>query len=190
MDKQWMLRTKYGFAMVPLDVSSTESYKKSYTQASYVRPAILLFPSVLHANQFKSMKFDSSAYSAVLLSSERHTCVDTYINSFTETKAIMYQNDIDKELQPPFTETSWSNTINSSTPVSIDNVDNMQMLLLSIAAYSIYLYIEEVDEFIEGMFTLKGILIDPFSDSKQEHKDAFVKESIVEYLEKLLLLNK
>ena len=95
----------------------------------------------------------------------------------------MFQNDIDFNLP---SNSNWSNTIGESSPVCIEHVDDMLLLLLSITSYVLYLYVEDVDEIIEGMFMLKGLLIDPFSFSQNKHKDEYVKEAILEHLENLL----
>lgn len=182
--ESWLLYGDHGFAMVPLDVSTDRSHTRPYTKASHARPAVLMFGNKGMANRFReSVMYNrmGDGYSMSIINRNKERDVDSYINTFTQVTALLYNRE--SVVNTPF-PTCTDGMLHSKV-VSIDDVDGDLISTLFITSYALFLYVEHLHENYPATYTIKGFIIDPFSveSANQEDTDKYRTDTILAYLE-------
>lgn len=183
--ESWLLYGEHGFAMVPLDVSTDRSHTRPYTKASHARPAVLMFGNKASANRFReSVMYNrmGDGYSMSIINRNKHLDVNSYINTFTQITALLYNRE--SVGNAPFP--TCGDCMLRSEVISLDGIDRDLISTLFITSYALFLYVEHLQETYPATYTIKGFIMDPFSlESVDQEKDndKYRTDTILAYLE-------
>lgn len=182
--ESWLLYGDNGFAMVPLDVSTERSHARPYTKASHARPAVLMFGNKGMANKFRDSVVHNrmgDGYSMCIINRNKHRDVDSYINTFTQITALLYNRE--SMVNTPFP--TCTDGMLRSEVVPIDGVDRDLISTLLVTSYALFLYVEHLQETYPATYTIKGFIIDPLSteSANQEDNNIYRINTILAYLE-------
>jgi len=127
--KSWVLHGKQGFATVQIDVAGTLSHLRPYTQASFSRPGVIMFPSEKMALNFKNrtLRNKGDGYTMTIISLERGDTLDTYINTFEKATAILYNHDDNAQPRYDFDSSDILDDFDNCLD-SLDSLDGLDRL--------------------------------------------------------------
>lgn len=164
----------------------------SFHNASYTKPAIVLFKSKSHAKDFKQNYLSKFSYNNVFIN-------DNSLDDFNEGSNIIefklnidinqnieFNNNINCKLK----NVLFDQLINDDklSVTMLNSFDNEQLMLFSVFAYAIYIYINDMS-IRDNKIEMDTVVLDPFSkrtkDAKQDKIEItkFKNELILKQLE-------
>lgn len=187
MDSPWLLKfNKYIFC-IPLKVLSTQN--STFHSPSYIHSAVVLFHSEKIANHFKNNHLIKVLNSKTLV-------YDTY-------KDILNETVVDFKLHINYNKHDYDDNINNIhllknhaivnddnlTAVELQDIDNDTIILYSIFAHAVFLYINDI-QVTNDKLILDSIALNPFKIEINKisnfHDDSKMKTDIIlKQLEKL-----
>tara|TARA_Y100000996_G_C22381381_1_gene585231 strand:+ start:202 stop:783 length:582 start_codon:yes stop_codon:yes gene_type:complete len=186
MDSPWLLKYNKCIFCIPLKVLSTQN--STFHSPSYIHSAVVLFQNEQKANHFKKNHLIKVLNSKTLV-------YDTY-------KDILNESVIDVKLNINYIKYDYEDNINNIhllknrsivndenlTAVELKNVDNDTIVLYSIFAHAVFLYINDI-QVKNDKLILDSIALNPFRiemNNKSVLDDSQMKTDILlKHLEKL-----
>lgn len=164
----------------------------SFRNASYTKPAIVLFKSKSHAKDFKQNYLSKFSYNNVFIN-------DHSLDDFNEdNNTITFKLNIDtnqhiefnNNINYKFKNVLFDQLINDEklSVTLLNSFDNEQLMLFSVFAYAIYIYINDMS-IRDNKIEMDTVVLDPFSkrtkDAKQDKIEItkFKNELILKQLE-------
>lgn len=164
----------------------------SFHNASYTKPAIVLFKSKSHAKDFKQNYLSKFSYNNVFIN-------DNSLDDFNEgSNTIEFKLNIDinqniefnNNINCKFKNVLFDQLINDDklSVTMLNSFDNEQLMLFSVFAYAIYIYINDMS-IRDNKIEMDTVVLDPFSkrtkDAKQDKIEItkFKNELILKQLE-------
>lgn len=164
----------------------------SFHNASYTKPAIVLFKSKSHAKDFKQNYLSKFSYKNDFINDTRLDVFNEGINVM-EFKLNIDTNqsvDLNDNINYKFKAALCNQLINDEklSVTMLSSFDDEQLMLFSVFAYAIYIYINDIS-IKNNKIEMNTIVLDPFSkktkDAKQNKTEMikFKNEVILNQLE-------
>lgn len=166
----WFVRNRLYDTLLSLHMKVGAQPSNDFRSASYYRPMVLLFPDEPTANDF-SKHARSVRRSCVIMRNRRHS-QDIHKNLSTNVSMVLVEMpENNQEL------------FDMLTPCALDTYHDDQWMCLSIAAYSLFLYVNQYRINENKNMEIEGVVINPAMEITDRDLQTDI---IMKYLEKML----